>query len=125
MIRLVTEPQLSQPAQVGASGEFPMREAAIRAHVDVGLDFASWERYYGENGYIVNTPETYMMFGDDHYRGRDAWLVWWYCTTREDAILHALEWMPYWRPEVCWFRPYKNHKDMRYYSTDRLLGLKP
>lgn len=105
---------------------FDLYEQADRAHRMHGLSFTNWVRYWETHGWVVKTPDWFMMAGHDFER-EDAWLCWWFGAkpgTPFDLAL-PLSIMPYWKPYVSWARVLKDPSDrpQRYYSTDRVLRL--
>lgn len=118
----MTHPNLHMLTPITTPTSSDLWELTKSQHEEAGLNFGDWWQYYQQHGYIVQEPGFILMYGDDIVNGRDAWLVWWMAHNIEDPFTRMARHMAYWRPEVCFCRGARGDENVRYYSTNRLLG---
>lgn len=118
MSLLTQEPQLSSRHDFLAS--------FLESCKKVDLDGTAWFDFHFTYGYVFKGPQYLLLGGPGEMYGQpdDCWVVWWAeSTCRYLAIRKFLHLMPHHRPRIAWCRYLKGRREVKFFSTDRLLRL--
>ncbi|HVU38092.1 MAG TPA: hypothetical protein VHC95_07135 [Opitutales bacterium] len=116
-------------------------QQAVKAYESLGRNFAEDHGAYLEFGYVVSTPNWFVMARpvnlaqparwltvDDlnstfpNCPEAEAWYVQFACG--RGALRRFMQHLPFWLPKICWKRSLKKpHSPLRIYRLDRLAGL--
>lgn len=106
-------------------------DAYERAHLDAERTAAETFDWWFSNEYVFKGPFYLLIGGRDPDDPRDdTWFVYWAEVHPDFARTHPLitarlflGLMPSHRPRVAWCRAFSGNRELRIYSTDRLLRL--